>query len=305
MAARWLLGLILLGCDGTTDGDAPELPQQHVMLVVIDGARYTETLGDPLGRHVPRMAELARTGCAPGPILNTGDTVTIAGMSVIHTGAWDAWIEDAGTGEVYQAVPTHWEYFRKQAGMDESQAFYILEDYGEGVWKPSRDPDYGEAFWPTIVARGDTDQEVFENARMVLEQVQPAFAVVYLAAVDGAGHSGDWGEYTAALEAADAIVGHIWDLLQASPFYAGSTTLIVTSDHGRHDDAHGGFDGHGDGCDGCRQVAFLAVGPQVDHACPPAYPPRTLADITPTIGRILGTSAEKSEGVVMEEIFIH
>jgi hypothetical protein len=79
--------------------------------------------------------------------------------------------------------------------------------------------------------------------------------------------------------------------------------LFVTSDHGRHDDSHGGFQDHGDGCDGCREVTFLAVGPHIDPLCPAAAPPRTLADITPTLGRILGYDAEHSEGEVMHEIF--
>ena len=37
---------------------------RRVILVIIDGARYSETLGDTLGRYVPRMRKLAVQACA-------------------------------------------------------------------------------------------------------------------------------------------------------------------------------------------------------------------------------------------------
>ena len=81
--------------------------------------------------------------------------------------------------------------------------------------------------------------------------------------MDHAGHSGNWGDYTTAIQKADSIVGLLWDKIQTDPFYQNSTTMFVTNDHGRHDDQHGGFTGHGDGCDGCRHIQFLALGPAI------------------------------------------
>lgn len=288
--------------DAEADADPGE---PRLVLVIIDGARFSETLGDPDHRFAPELARLAAEGCAPGPILNSGDTFTIAGMSAIHTGAWDAWRTDPD-GEVYQAVPTHWEYFRKGRDRAPTDAFYVLEALGyDSLWKPSRHTEYGQDYWPTFRLRGWSDDEVAESFAQVLEQVRPAFVVLYLADVDAAGHSRSWARYTDAVARADAIVAQVWDLVQATAGYAGRTTLIVTSDHGRHDEAHGGFGGHGDGCDGCRQVTFLAIGPNIDPSCAAPARPRTIVDITPTIGRILGYDATYSEGEVMEEIFLH
>lgn len=279
--------------------------EPHVILVIIDGARFSETLGDPEHRFAPELARLAAEGCAPGPILNSGDTVTIAGMSAIHTGAWDAWRSDP-YGEVYQAVPTHWEYFRKQRERASTDAFYVLEDLDyDSLWKPSRHAEYGQDYWPTFQTRGWSDAEVFDSFTQVIEQVRPTFAVLYLADVDAAGHGGSWARYTEAVSTADWIVGQVWELAQGTAGYAGRTTLLVTSDHGRHDDAHGGFSGHGDGCDGCRQVTFLAIGPDIDPGCVPASQARSIIDLTPTIGRILGYDATYSEGAVIEELFLN
>jgi hypothetical protein len=290
------------GADG--DADAAAQPAR-VILVVIDGARYSETLGDPERRLVPELSALAGRGCAAGPILNTGSTMTISGTSVIHTGAWDAWREDPVTGEVSQVVPTHWEYTRKQLGARATEVYYVLRYFSVAdLWKPSRHEEYGPDYWPTFASEGTSDEEVFDSFSRVLAAASPRFLVLYLADVDAAGHSGSWERYTAAIATADSIVGRVWDLVQARPELASSTTLIVTSDHGRHDDLHGGFSSHGDGCDGCRQVTFVAVGPDVDPGCAPADPPRTLADITPTIGRVLGYEATYGEGEIMGEVFL-
>ena len=37
--------------------------------------------------------------------------------------------------------------------------------------------------------------------------------------------------------------------------------MFVSSDHGRHDDAHGGFQHHGCSCEGCRHIIGLGIGP--------------------------------------------
>jgi hypothetical protein len=289
--------------DDAADAEALDPDAPRVVLVIIDGARYTETLGDPEARFAPRMAELAGPGCAPGPILNLGPTVTMAGMSAIHTGAWYAWVQDPVTGDVWQGNPTHWEYYRKQLGRPAADAVYVLEDFGGSIWLPSYDPDYGPAYWPTVVARGWSDDGVYDAFADVVTGTAPPFVVVYLSDVDHEGHSGDWAAYTGAVANADAIVGRIWELLEATAPYAGHTTLLVTSDHGRHDDEHGGFSSHGCECRGCRQVTFLALGPGIDPDCPAVDPPRRLIDLTPTIGRILGYDAEASAGAVMDEIF--
>jgi hypothetical protein len=135
-----------------------------------------------------------------------------------------------------------------------------------------------------------------------MDSYHPHFLWVYLADVDGAGHSGNWGNYTTAIHKADSIVGVFWDKLQADPFYQNTTTMFVTNDHGRHDDQHGGFSGHGDGCDGCRHIQFLAFGPGIKkNFVSTQY--RKIPDMAVTTAGILGLDPEEATGDIMSEIF--
>jgi hypothetical protein len=116
--------------------------------------------------------------------------------------------------------------------------------------------------------------------------------------VDSAGHSGNWANYISAIENADQIVGELWSWLQQDPHYSGTTTLVVTNDHGRHTN---NFSGHGDQCEGCRTIQFLAVGPGI-KAGYVSNVPRTIPDIAPTIAVLLGFQTEFASGEIMTEI---
>jgi bisphosphoglycerate-independent phosphoglycerate mutase (AlkP superfamily) len=90
----------------------------------------------------------------------------------------------------------------------------------------------------------------------------------------------------------------LWEYLQGDSVYAGKTTMFVTSDHGRHSDD---FSGHGCSCTGCRTVQLLAVGPDIEAGLV-SRTPRTLCDIVPTIGELMGFAPEKSTGSAMLEL---
>ena len=69
----------------------------------------------------------------------------------------------------------------------------------------------------------------------------------------------------------------------------------MTNDHGRHEDAHGGFKNHGDSCEGCRHIMLLAIGPRFTPGVEikePAYQ----IDIAPTAAEILGIAFPSVEG---------
>jgi hypothetical protein len=96
-------------------------------------------------------------------------------------------------------------------------------------------------------------------------------------------------------------VAELWDEIESDPVYAGKTDLIVTNDHGRHDDAHGGFQGHGCGCDGCRHIMFLGLGPDFRQNYI-SYEYGRIPDIVPTMAEIMGFFPEYCTGEALFDV---
>ena len=275
---------------------------EHVVLVIIDGLRYTEGLGDPQRTYVPEMDALSLQGAVVEPFRNDGYTYTSRAIPAIWCGAWTEVLtfpDPACNGQSnnYAVLPTIFEYFRKQLSRPEQDCVYVLLDV-DCPWKPSFDPDYGPDYWPRFHNVGHSDLEVWQEAKTILTTSTPAFFILYLAGVDSAGHGGSWNNYTNAIITADGIVGELWELIESHPVYSGTTTMLVTNDHGRHTQD---FSGHGCGCEGCRTIQLLAIGPDIKEGLV-SDTPRTLCDIAPTIGALLGFTVEEATGAVMEEI---
>jgi hypothetical protein len=275
---------------------------EHVVLVIIDGLRYSEGMGDPNHTYTPNMWRLAQQGAIIEPFYNDGITYTSRAIPAIWCGAWTdvhnfADPDCDGQGNNYTELPTIFEYYRKGLRQPAGDCIYVLKDVG-CPWKASLDADYGPDFWPLYHSVGRTDLDVWDEAKKLLNTFSPSLSLIYLAEVDHAGHSGNWDYYTESIAIADSIVGLVWDYFQAQPNYAGKTTMFVTNDHGRHSTD---FTGHGDACNGCRQIQLLAVGPDIQQGTISNIP-RTLCDITPTVGELLGFTTEKATGSAMMEL---
>jgi hypothetical protein len=276
---------------------------KKVMVVIIDGARYSETFGDPTHTYIPEMWGLSQEGTVIDNFYNDSLTYTSRALPALWCGIWTE-VRDTfyqGHQTLYSVKPSIWEYYRKQKNMPAEECFYVLE-YVESLWLPSFDSSYGPAYWPMHYSAGSSDDEVGANAEWILDNHHPHFIWVYFADVDHAGHSGNWESYTTAIHTADSIVGFLWEKLQADTFYKNSTTLFVTNDHGRHDDQHGGFSGHGDGCEGCRHIMFLALGPDIKNNFVSAQYRKT-PDLAVTISEIFDVDPTEATGEIMNEIF--
>lgn len=274
---------------------------ERLVLVLIDGLRYSEGLGHPTRAYVPNMDALSAEGAIIEPFLNDGQTVTIRGVPAVMCGSWQQPINffdpECDENNQYAAVPYIHEYYRRQLDRPEEDCVYILGPYCP--WRASFHPAYGPDYWPDWVATSGGDDANWVAALDVLETSSPRFLTLYLPDTDTAGHSGDWDTYITAIQNADAIIGELWTWLQQDPDYAGATTMVITNDHGRHDYD---FTGHGDGCVGCRTMQLLALGPGIKSGFV-SNVERSIPDIVPTIGALLGVQTEYADGEVMTEIF--
>jgi hypothetical protein len=293
-----LLLAVLLACALPPVARAYET--RHVVIVVIDGGRYSETLGDTSFANEPNQGRLmAPQGCRAAN-WNMGITTTVAGHAAILSGVYQPLLDD-GTESPH--LPLLYECYRAATGAPASQTWFFGDKGKLSVMSNSDHPDYGPALGAEVRVDYVNDVETMAAAEAQMLADRPALLAMNLGQTDWVAHSGDWLGYLRALQVADSLVYDLWTKIQADTALAGRTTLFVTNDHGRHDDEHGGFVNHGDWCDGCRRVQLLALGPdfKAGLVTPFIYQP---VNIAPTAALLLGFELPFATGNVMEQLLL-
>jgi len=273
---------------------------QYVVIVVIDGSRYMETFGDSTHSNIPRIwNQLRPKGTIYTSFFNNGTTETNPGHASIVTGTWQT-IKNDGT-ESPQS-PTIFEYFRKQKSAGAEKCWVALGKSKLDVIARSAHGAYGMNYAASVRTSASQydDFIAWDNTRTVLATYHPALTIVNLPATDNAGHGGSWSGYLSAIQRADTLVTSLWDSIQSDLLLRDKTTMIVTNDHGRHTS---NFISHGDGCEGCRRLMLLIVGPDTPAGAIDSST-RTQVDIAPTVGRLLGFSTPLSVGVVLASAIV-
>ena len=292
--------------DGTVSFDSaqtsasPQVPQPKVVIFVIDGARYTETFGDPSHTWIPHIwNDLRPQGTILTNFRNHGMTKTVPGHSALITGTWQ---DLANDGSERPDKPTVFEYYRKWYSVPASETYVISGKSKLDVCAWGTHPDYGAAFGATASVGYSNDLAVYNELMSVLQTQQPRLVLACFPEVDWDGHSGVWNNYVGSIEGADSLAWKTWDYLQSDPFYAGQTYMFVTHDHGRHSDENGGFKSHGDDCLGCTHLTFLALGPDV-RAGRTSGAVFTQRDLCKTAAQVLGFPTPHADGTVIVDIF--
>lgn len=118
-----------------------------------------------------------------------------------------------------------------------------------------------------------------------LEDARPRFLFVGLGDPDELAHASDYRGYLGSLQAADRFLGDLFALLDRSGEQGASTTVIVTTDHGRAANFHA----HGGRSPESARVFLLAAGgavPALGYV--DAAPGRSLSSVAPTVLGLLG-----------------
>ena len=260
----------------------PSANAQNVIVVVLDGARYSEIFGSD-STYIPRMwNDLKPLGTIFTNFRNDGTTTTNPGHSSIESGTWQDIPND---GTLRPTMPSFFEYYRKHSGADDQSCFAVVGKSKLNVLTYSTHADYGQLYGSSLKIAAN-DKGVFDSLKNVMATQKPRLLLVNFPDIDVAGHSGSWGAYLAAIRVADSLVTELWATIQGDLFYKDSTTLVVTNDHGRHDDAHGGFQHHGDSCEGCRKIMLLAVGKGIPAGLVVGDTSSQI-DIAPTVGELM------------------
>ncbi|MGD8305465.1 MAG: T9SS type A sorting domain-containing protein [Ignavibacteria bacterium] len=227
-------------------------------------------------------------------IAHEGKTETNPGHATILSGTWQ---QVANDGSQHPTEPTLFEYFRKELSSGLTDNYIVGGKAKLSILSYSIEAEYGADYRASAICSDIPDNTVFNNCISVMETYHPRLILINLADTDRQGHSGVWSNYLNALANADNIVYQLWQHIQSGDYdyTMSNTTLFVTNDHGRHDDAHGGFTDHGDDCDGCEHIMLFAIGRNVS----PGVENTDLhyqTDIAPTVGDLLNFNTPQAIG---------
>ena len=139
----------------------------------------------------------------------------------------------------------------------------------------------------------ESDEMIADEAIRCIGQDRPELAFVYFGVLDAIGHRHGFmsAPYLAQLERTDAAIGRLLSTLPAE------TTILLTTDHGGHDRAHG-TDLPED-----MIVPWLIAGPSFRRGHTIAGPV-SLLDTAPTLARVLDLQPPREwEGRVVAEAF--
>ena len=125
--------------------------------------------------------------------------------------------------------------------------------------------------------------------REYLKAYSPRVLYIAFDETDDFAHAGMYDQYLKAAHAEDAMIGDLWNTLQAIPQYRNKTTLIITCDHGRGDKNKDQWRDHGAKVEDAGGIWIAVMGPDTraggemkDH---PVYFQRQIAT---TISAVLG-----------------
>lgn len=265
---------------------------RNVVILVIDGSRYSETFGDSTHKYIPFMwNKLRPLGTIYNNFYNEKMTKTCSGHSTILSGSWQEVMND---GSERPDKPTVFEYYRKENDAPEHKCAVILGKDKLSMLSYSDHADYSAPFGAKVFY-GDNNKDdihTWENTRNVLKTHHPRLSIINFGQSDKKAHDEDWPGYLSSIKQVDSIIYLVWSLLQNDWFYKDVTTLFVVNDHGRHTDD---YTDHGCECEGCQHLLCMVIGPdnkagEIDSSY------RQQIDIAPTIGELLGFSMPHSKG---------
>lgn len=312
MELRFLLISFVTACSlllsSCQDQVLPGYRTAHVVLVSIDGPRWSETWGEGARQYIPhRSKDLLRQGVLLRRFYNRGFTYTSSGHTAMLTGTYQP-IDNSGNER--PLLPNFFQYWLRQSPQPAGKAWIISSKDKIEALADCQDPAWAGKFLPMTdcgvggLGTGYREDSVtLSKAEKTLALYHPHLVMVHFKEPDGSAHTGDFERYLAGIRSSDEYVWQLWNYLQKDPYYAGCTTMIITNDHGRHlDGVSNGFAGHGDGCDGCRHIELLAMGPDFRSGVE-SDEPYELKDIAATIAELLHFDMPTQDGRVIWELF--
>ena len=94
-----------------------------------------------------------------------------------------------------------------------------------------------------------------------LKKSHPRVLYISYGETDDFAHDGRYDHYLKSAHQTDRWIQELWEQLQADPFYAGKTTLLITTDHGRGSSPKHEWKSHGKTYEGSNAIWLAVIGP--------------------------------------------
>ncbi|HSJ04759.1 MAG: alkaline phosphatase family protein [Verrucomicrobium sp.] len=323
MIKPWLIPLSTLAVlvtglaspPSATEKPAGTFGGRHVLLVGIDGMRADALQLAMSQGLVPHLKDLADSGATTWTAHAGGElggatqqpTISGPGWTSIFTGVWkDKHNVEGNATPDYNQPEVRGSYLATQAPhfaarLKAARPEARVSSFVSWAWIESylvaAQPD---AFETHSLGPGmtypDRDRAVINKTLAYLDQtpVSPDVLVVHLDQLDHAGHTTGFTpenpEYMKSLQAIDSLFGEIRNALKVRPQAASESWLIlVTTDHGGKNRAHGGQSPEE------RTIPIIASGPGIP-AGQISTEPVGHTVIPPTIFRFLGVPVNEDWG---------
>lgn len=230
------------------------LAADHVITISVDGmgASYMQNLID--AGKLPNMQRLRAEGASTINARTDYDyTITLPNHTCMVTSRRVTGEE--GHNWTYNSDPKPGQTLHSNKGSHVASAFEVAHDAGlrTGMWATkTKFSLFRDSCKVAEAAESQADRmDVFvrkDNAVALtadfLQQMKDRplnYAFVHFGDTDAAGHSKGWGgeEYNAAMIRIDGCIGQILDLVASSDALRGTTTIVMTADHGGEGTDHG------------------------------------------------------------------
>lgn len=131
------------------------------------------------------------------------------------------------------------------------------------------------------------DAATFARAKDYLVVKKPRVLYLALGETDEWGHGRRYDLYLQMAKNADAMLRELWQLVQADPDYRGTTSLVLTVDHGRGRGPRDWTD-HGAKVEGADEVWMAVLGPDTPPLGVRKDTPATQSMVAATVASLLG-----------------
>jgi len=131
------------------------------------------------------------------------------------------------------------------------------------------------------------DNYTHQGALEYLKVKKPRVLYIAYGETDDWAHAREFDMYLDAALRSDQYIQEIWETAQSMPEYAGKTSLVITTDHGRGP-VRKDWIGHGKDTDGATRIWAVVMGPDTPAAGSVKGKKHTQSQVAATVAALLG-----------------